>query len=287
MGFIAKPFCLLSFTLFLLAGFEFLPSVKTASDITTFVYKGCSSQSFSDPSYSQSLSALFSSLTAQASQEAFFKTSTGGSLLTIYGLFQCRGDLSNNDCYNCVSKLPAMANRLCGNSVAARIQLYGCYMLYEVSGFPDISGLQLLYKTCSSSQASGSGFVQLRDTAFSVLESGVASNNGFYTTSYQSVYVLAQCEGDLGSADCGKCVQAAVQNAQAECGSSTSGQVYLQMCFISYSYRPNGGSRKSSSGIGQNTGKTIAIVVGGAAALGFLVICLMFIRSLKKKHDDY
>ena len=34
---------------------------------------------------------------------------------------------------------------------------------------------------------------------------------------------------------------------------------------------------------GQNTGKTVAIIVGGAAGVAFLVICLMFARSLKKK----
>ncbi|KAJ4954245.1 hypothetical protein NE237_011028 [Protea cynaroides] len=280
MGFIAKPFSLLSFIVFLLAGFEFLPFVKSSSDITTLVYKGCATQSFSDSSYSQSLSELYASLMAQASQEPFFKTSTGGDQATISGLFQCRGDLSNRDCYRCVSMLPDMMGSLCGNSVAARIQLYGCYMLYEVSGFPDISGLDLLYKTCSASLEAGSSFEMNRDTAFSMLESGLASSNRFYTTSYQSVYVLAQCEGDLGTIDCGTCVQTAVQRAQVECGSSISGQVYLQMCFVTYTYYP-----KSSSG--QNTTKTVAIVVGGAGALGFLVICLLFIKSMVKKHDDY
>ncbi|KAJ4968062.1 hypothetical protein NE237_014763 [Protea cynaroides] len=287
MGFITNPFCLFSFTLFFLAGFGFLQSVKTASNTNALVYKGCASQSFSDPSYSQTLSSLFASLTAQASQAAFFKTSTGGSGATISGLFQCRGDLTNEECYSCVSKLPDMSKHLCGNSVAARVQLYGCYMLYQISGFPEISGVEMLYKTCGTSQAAGSGFEERRDTAFSVLESGVASSKGFYTTSYQSVYVVAQCEGDLGTSDCGDCVKTAVQKAQVECGSAISGQVYLHRCFISYSYYPNGITRRSSSGIGQNAGKTIAIVVGGAAALGFVVICLMFIRSLLKKRDDY
>lgn len=36
---------------------------------------------------------------------------------------------------------------------------------------------------------------------------------------------------------------------------------------------------------GQNTGKTVAIILGGAAGVAFLVICLMFARSLKKKRD--
>jgi len=36
---------------------------------------------------------------------------------------------------------------------------------------------------------------------------------------------------------------------------------------------------------GQNAGKTVAIILGGAAGVAFLVICLLFARSLKKKHD--
>jgi hypothetical protein len=36
---------------------------------------------------------------------------------------------------------------------------------------------------------------------------------------------------------------------------------------------------------GGNTGKTVAIILGGAAGVGFVVICLLFARSLLRKHD--
>lgn len=36
---------------------------------------------------------------------------------------------------------------------------------------------------------------------------------------------------------------------------------------------------------GQQTAKTVAIVVGSAAALGFIFACLLFVRSLWKKRD--
>ncbi|KAF8388286.1 hypothetical protein HHK36_026952 [Tetracentron sinense] len=290
MGLSINPFFLLSLTLVFLSGFELLPYVKTASDYSTLVYKGCANQTFTDPTgvYSQTLSALFTSLISQSSKSKFFKTTSGGGQTTITGLFQCRGDLSNADCYNCVTKLPEMSNSLCGKTIAARIQLNGCYILYEISGFPQISGVELLYKTCSRSQAVGSGFEERRDTGFSAVESGMVSGNGFYTTSYESVYVLAQCEGDLGTGDCGECVKSAVQRAQVECGSSISGQIYLHKCYMSYNYYPNGVSRKSFSGrTGQNTGKTVAVVMGGAAAVGFGVVCLMFARSVMKKREVY
>lgn len=187
-----------------------------------------------------------------------------------------------------------MMNNLCGHVIAARVQLSGCYMSYEVAGFTQISGLQLLYKTCSHTDVAGSGFELRRDSAFSVMENGVASGNGYYATNYQQVYVLGQCEGDLKTTDCGDCVKTAVQKAQVECGNALSGQVYLHKCFISYNYYPNGVPKRSSSsssssafstGSGQNTGKTVAIILGGTAGVGFLIICVLFIRGLRKKSD--
>lgn len=250
MGLHKKPCCILSLFLVILAILKLIPLAESASENTNLVYKGCAKQALSDPSgvYSQALSTLFGSLVSQSSKSNFYKTTTGSSQTTITGLFQCRGDLSNVECYNCVSGLPILIDKLCGTPVAARIQLLGCYMLYEVSGFPQISGMEMLYKTCSGKNAQGSGFEEKRDTAFSSLENGMASaTNGFYTTSYESVFVVGQCEGDVGSSDCVECVKSAVQKTQVECGSSVSGQIFLHKCFVSFSYYPNGAPKKSSS----------------------------------------
>ncbi|GAA0165807.1 hypothetical protein LIER_21117 [Lithospermum erythrorhizon] len=297
MGLPRRAFwCLIPF-LFASIILESFPVAKCAPEYTTLVYKGCAHQSLSDPTgmYSQALSTLFGNLIAQSSKSKFYKATTGSGQNIVTGLFQCRGDLSNVECYNCISGLPILIDKLCGKPVAARLQLYGCYMLYEVNGFPQISGMELLYKTCGGKNAGGSGAEQVRDTALNALENGISSGNGgFYTTSYQSVYVLGQCEGDVGASDCGECVKNAVQKAQFECGSSISGQIYLHKCFISYSYYPHGPPKRSSSSSysapssgssGQSTGKTLAIILGGAAAVGFLVILLLFVRSLVKKHD--
>ncbi|KAG7018816.1 Cysteine-rich repeat secretory protein 3, partial [Cucurbita argyrosperma subsp. argyrosperma] len=276
--------------------FTLIPPAQSGSDYTSLVYKGCAKQALSDPNgvYTQALAALFGSLVSQSTKARFYKTSSGSGQATINGLFQCRGDLTNGDCYNCVSKIPQIVESLCGKTIAARVQLYGCYLLYEVSGFSQISGLEMLFKTCGSTNVAGSGFEERRDTALSVLENGVVSGHGFYTTNYQSVYVLGQCEGDLGDSDCGECVKNAVQRAQVECGSSISGQLYLHRCFISYSYYPNGVptrssplSSSSSSSSSGNIGRTVAIILGSTAGVAFVIICLLFARGLMKKHDDY
>lgn len=231
------------FLFFLFTVFVVFPFVTTAADYTNLVYKGCANQKFVDPAgvYSQTLKSLFQSLVSQSSQKSFFTTNSGQDSNAIMGLYQCRGDLNTNECQDCVSKIPKISSKLCGGAVAARVQLIGCYLRYEVVGFKQVSETDLLYKVCGSIQASGTGFEQKRDTAFGTLENGVKSGGGlFYTGTYESVYVLGQCEGDMSSDDCGDCVKSAVQKATTDCGDAISGQIYLHKCYISYSYYPNG-----------------------------------------------
>ncbi|KAF7818473.1 plasmodesmata-located protein 3-like [Senna tora] len=271
----------------------FLCPVSPA-DNTNMVYKGCAEQKLQDPSgiYSQNLKSLMGSLVSQSEQKAFSSTTSGDGQNAITGLYQCRGDLTNSECYKCVSKIPDMLGKLCGLVAAARVQLNGCYLRYEVVGFRQVSGTQMLFKVCGSIQAKGSGFDERRETAFGMVENGVKSGGSlFYTGSYQSLYVLGQCEGDLGNDDCGNCVKSAEQQVKSECGYSISAQIYLQKCYISYNFYPSGvpGESSSSSGSGSgqhNTQRTVALAVGGVAALGFLIACLLFLKSVLKKRGD-
>lgn len=236
-----------------------LPAAAYAANLYDLVYKGCANQTFPSGGLAsqQALSSLSSTLASQSATAKFYKTtaSAGGGQPSLFGLFQCRGDLSASDCAACVGRIPTMWGRLCGLAVAARVQLTGCYALYEVSGFPQVSGTKMLYKVCGSGDGGG-GFEEKRDTAFTSLESAMASGSagGFYATSYGNVYVMAQCEGDLSAADCAECVTEAVQRAEVECGGASSGQMYLDKCYISYSYYRNGAPGGRSGGGGGSSG---------------------------------
>lgn len=242
MGSFTLLFSILLQTLFINLGFS--------ADYANLVFKGCADQKFQDQTgvYSQSLNNLFDTISSQSSSAKFYKTTSGQGQSAITGLFQCRGDLSSNDCSNCVKKIPDLSQKLCGNAIAARVQLGGCYIRYEVSGFRQGSSTELLFKICGSTQASGTGFQDRLDTALGEIVKGVGSSgNGFYTGGYGSVYVLGQCEGDLASGDCVDCVKTANQRAKSECGTSISAQIYLQQCYISYTYYPNGVPTRSLS----------------------------------------
>uniref|UniRef100_A0A2N9E6Y1 Gnk2-homologous domain-containing protein n=1 Tax=Fagus sylvatica TaxID=28930 RepID=A0A2N9E6Y1_FAGSY len=173
--------------------------------------------------------------------------------------------MSDQECHNCVNTLPQMSDTLCSQAMKARIQLLGCYTHYEADNFDEpesTSTINLLHKTCGESQAMDlGGFVEMRDAAFAAMESGVVSGNGFYKSSYDSVQVMAQCEGEI----------------------------YLDKCFISYTYYPGGtpGHSKPEDQEGNNNnGKATAIIVGGAAALFVGFIFFLFIKSWSKKDDD-
>lgn len=278
---------LISFTIF---------KFSSSADTTNFIFKGCANQNFQDPSgvYSQTLKTLFTSLISQSSTTKFYKTTSGQGQSSISGLFQCRGDLNDLDCNNCVSNAHQLFDKMCGPTIAARIHLSGCYIRYEISGFKQASATDLLYKVCGSTRVHGSGFDQKLSSALGQVEKGVVSRNGFYTGEYENIYVLGQCEGDLVGGDCVDCVQSAEQKAKSDCGDFVLGQIFLQQCYLTYSYRPDGvpgtlpsdTGRSKGKGMGQNTQKTVAIVVGGLVGSGLFIACLLVLRSAFKKKRE-
>ncbi|KAL4558623.1 hypothetical protein LXL04_036824 [Taraxacum kok-saghyz] len=297
-------------TPFFLIVLSICSSTCSYADLTTFVYKGCANQRFQDPSgiSSQNLKSLYANLISQSSTTNFYNTTTGNGQLTtsISGLYQCRGDLSNSDCNTCVKKIPEAIQKICGgDTIAARVQLDGCYMRYEVVGFPPASATTLLYKQCASNRASGSGFDDRLESALEQIQKGIGNGKGYYAAAYQSIYVLGQCEGDLGTADCVNCVKTAAENGRSACGSSLSGRIYLQQCYIGYTYYPNGvpgsgtgggggggidtGEMEKGGGGGRhNTQKTVAIVIGGLAGLFLGIAFLLVLKSaFMKKKDKY
>lgn len=231
-----------------------LPFSVISTDYDNLIFKGCANQKFPDPTgvFSQNLKTLFVSLVSQSAQSSFASTTSGTDNTTaVSGVFQCRGDLHAAQCYDCVSKTPKLVSKLCGGddnvAVAARVQLSGCYLRYEILGFRQTSGSEMLYRLCGKKHSGDNGFSGKRDTAFGMAENGVktggsggGNGGGFYTGQYESVYVLGQCEGSLGNSDCGECVKEGFDKAKSECGDSISGQVYLHKCFVSYSYYSHG-----------------------------------------------
>lgn len=124
---------------------------------------------------------------------------------------------------------------------------------------------------------------------------------------------MSQCVGDLGAKACTDCVSAASSQLKAGCGYASAGEVYLGKCYARFWSNAGGGSGNggvpavgggagtgSSNGVGgvgganngyayggfvpntygqhDESGKTLAIIIGLVAAVAIVIVLLSFVR---------
>ncbi|CAA7041129.1 unnamed protein product [Microthlaspi erraticum] len=299
-----------------------LPSLINTSqlDYDTLIFKQCDSLdtnslqkttttkylSYSNQNLflrAQALYSLLRKLESESSRSKFFKTLVGTQEYAVSGWFQCREDYPSEICHRCVSDLREISSILCGNATSARVYLRGCHLMYETElvdthnaphnhhnhKLLETSEHGLIHKICDEATAETfTGFEEMRTEALIAAAGGVVDGHGFYEESYKLLHVVAQCDGHVEACDCGECVGAAAAAAAEECRWSIAGQIYLEGCYVGYTYYPHEipGDSYHEEGTKANTGKSLAIVVGGVAALVFVAIFFMFLKSLRKKGDD-
>ncbi|XP_020681361.1 plasmodesmata-located protein 6-like [Dendrobium catenatum] len=261
---------------------------STADDSTSFIYAGCSQPKYAPNSpYQYNVESLLTSLDNSASFSSYsnFTSSAASPSPPIYGLFQCRGDLPLPDCSACIRSALSRLSALCPSAASAAVQLRSCYLRYGNDSFLGHPDTALLYKTCSSGLDSGVDsvdFLVSRDGAFSSL---TGAGSSYRVGTAGGVRAEAQCVGDLSGAECSDCVGAAAAQVKASCGGAASGEAYLGKCYIRYysvGARPyaygNGGSGGSAGGEHDETGKTLAIIIGLMAGVALIIVFLSFIK---------
>lgn len=255
-----------------------------------FVYEGCSQETYNtSTNYGNNLNALLATLLRQASSSDYYNASVGSGSDAVYGLYDCRGDLSSDDCVNCIKNAMSQISQVCFQARGARIQLDGCHMHYDKIDFFGQADNAFIYKTCSQTLSSDNNFNSHLSTVLSsLLTTSSDGSNGFrLTTAGDSstgfVHGLAQCEGDLSASDCSDCINSAVQKLKVLCGATVSGQLYLTKCYVRYAqdgfYRESSGNGNDSSDNGDDAGKTVAIIIGLLAGVALIVVFLSFLRQ--------
>ncbi|CAI9301980.1 unnamed protein product [Lactuca saligna] len=283
---------LLNFTLLILVS----SNPDTTSHHTEFIYKKCQNVTHLPQKLA---SSLIQELVEKSSNSKFYQTTTGDDTFAISGAFECRHDLTNTDCNNCiVNTLPRLS---CGSDFLSRVQLKGCYISLEPEpNIPDpegdridervLIGFQkddLQHKKCGERRVGLEGLEEVRDAAFEAIARCIISSGDKHCEmSHEWMHVVAQCDMSLEGCQCGKCVSNAFQVAQDECLGSDSGEVYLTNCFISFSDDNGGGNYSQGRNIGGSSAKVVAMVVGIGVALALLFALCYCIRSSKRKRGD-
>ncbi|GJS67190.1 Gnk2-like domain-containing protein [Tanacetum coccineum] len=271
----------------------------TVSHYTNFVYKKCRNETHIPKNL---VSSLLQELAEKSKTSKFYQTSTGDDTFAVSGIFQCRGNLANENCHDCILNTITKLSCTSGGSLA-RVQLKGCYMSLEPEPEPQLEhessrtndrvlfGVPkgyLQHKKCGERRSWFEGLQEARDAVFEVVTKCVMSSRiGHCETTHEGMYATGQCAGSLEECECGECVSNAFQVAKDECWGSDSGEVYLENCFINFrDNQPNKGGRGSSSqgnSIGGGSGKVAAMVIGVGVALALLTTLCYCIRSSRKK----
>ncbi|XP_047314545.1 plasmodesmata-located protein 6-like [Impatiens glandulifera] len=260
---------------------------SSTSSVDSFVYGGCSSQKYSEIikfNYESNVKSFLDNIVYSSSFTLFnkFTISKPGSdpTATVSGLFQCRGDLTNLNCRNCVARSVAELGTLCPGSTGAALQLEGCLVKYDNVSFFGVEDKDVTTHKCGPVIHDSGDYSDDsdRESALSYLGTG---QQFFRVIDYGNVKGMAQCVQDLSVDQCQDCISEAIRRLKIECPSSASGDMFLVKCYVRFY---DSGARRYSNNDDDNDDedevqKTIALLVGLIAGVAFLIV---FISALSK-----
>nr|XP_043621355.1 cysteine-rich receptor-like protein kinase 2 isoform X2 [Erigeron canadensis] len=213
--------------------------------------------------------------------------SEGTSPNKVYGLSQCYGDLSVQDCQLCYAQMRTFLP-FCYPKTGARIYCDGCFMrVQSYSFFEEYMGSRDTIvcgnKLRKSTMFQDSTRKAVKDAVTDALRNRSYFSREEVTTagSNDSVYVLAECWKTLSPSSCRACLM----NASASitnCLPWSEGRALNTGCFMRYSdtnfLNPIPATSNSS-----NRGRITAIVVSTISSVVVFIVAVMIVVSIAKR----
>ncbi|KAL2931721.1 Cysteine-rich receptor-like protein kinase 10 [Bienertia sinuspersici] len=196
-----------------------------------------------DSAYHQNLDAVLSDLSSQGSKRPFHNSTAGDVPNKIYGLYQCRGDVSQDVCSECIQDATKKIVQECPLFVEAAAWYDKCMLRYDNQSIFSMSETypgQFTWSRFNVSDYHKVGPV-LAETLNSVInDAAQKSSKGHFATKssnwtvFDYVYCLAQCTPDLTEFDCKNCLTTARSTMVNIFNTSTLVSIYLASCQLSY-----------------------------------------------------
>ncbi|KAJ6738000.1 RECEPTOR-LIKE SERINE/THREONINE-PROTEIN KINASE SD1-8 [Salix koriyanagi] len=221
-----------------------------AQEDPTYVYHNCENATTStmNSTYRVNLNLVLSSLASNATRNninGFYNTSFGQSTDQVYGLFICRGDVSNTVCQNCVTFATKDVVQRCPIGIASIIVYDECHLRYSNSNFFSkvdqnsfLSMWNIQNTTYEPQRFNNLVATSVNDCATQAASAPPGAKkfavNQTYIDGFQNIYSLAQCTPDLSSFDCNKCLRAVIAGLPSCCSSKIGGRVFAPSCYIRY-----------------------------------------------------
>ncbi|XP_043687787.1 cysteine-rich repeat secretory protein 38-like [Telopea speciosissima] len=254
-----------------------LSSISTTAQPTGFACTDPSgvNHTTNSTTYLANLNLLFNSLSTNAisSDTGFSNTTIGYGSDKVYGLFLCRGDITHQDCQNCVLTASEEIKPICSNMITAISWYDYCLIRYSNqsifsilqqepvtyrSGPSDVTNLDKYNQTVRDLM---SGLV--REAAYgSSTPKYYAAGQVNYSTGYNTVYGLVQCTPDITKDECNRCLSGSVSDIPKK----------HYLFFQSTNKRSN-----------STVNVTVVVIIVIAGTITIIIIIVLYLR-LGRKH---
>ncbi|XP_038689944.1 cysteine-rich receptor-like protein kinase 25 isoform X2 [Tripterygium wilfordii] len=272
--------------------------ILSTQAVLTNIAHNCSRNSLFAPNstYQANLNLVLSSLLENSRNEAGFYNSTAGQNTpeAVYGSFLCRGDLTPNNCEDCVRDASKSIIKSCPSQKTSIIWYDQCTLRYSNINFFSIMEV----KPSMSGQnreniEDPDHFIQFLKAKFESFVSRVVALYGASNTTRKfvtadstfnkaKIYSFAQCSPDISAGDCGKCLREAIESLPSCCTGKIGGRVLFPSCSIRYEEYAFYATTSSSKSKG-SLRTIIAIVVSVTFVVVAVVLSGLIYWFLKKK----
>lgn len=239
--------------LVLISTFIFI-SLSNSEASTDYRAHVCPNTTIFNPNttYKSNLDRVLSFLVTNSSirDTLYHNTSVGRNPGTIvYGSFLCRGDISSEECKDCVQTATrALTQLYCPVEKEAVIWYNNCIVRYSnVSFFGKIADEPEITTWTESRVMEPERFNRLLENTMTELvtkaSNATIGDKKFAVkkenyTEFQSLYCLLECSPDLSGLDCNRCLKSQVAQLPTCCAGKEGGNGYNPSCYIRFEVFP-------------------------------------------------
>lgn len=278
----------------------------------SLVNTNCTENSTYNPNstFRANLDLLFTSLSSSAtnlSARKFHNATSGHLSDTVYGLYLCRGDISDAVCHDCVQRASTDILDKCPNKKESVIWYDQCMLRYS-----NRSIFSLMEETPNARQRSinpvddPNSFIPVVEDSMTRLVNRTAYNSSGamfataetkYNGSESMIYSLAQCTPDLSKSECHQCLKDASSGIASE--AFIMAERHFPSCNVRYStslfygvspvdapaQSPAATSAPPPPGEEKHPAPLIAAITA-PTVVAFFILWLLLIPSVKEEGKD-
>lgn len=191
---------------------------------------------------------VLAQLVAKAPSDGFATASSGSHEDRVFGLIQCRQDVSTEDCSTCTADAAKEIRKRCPNEADARIWYDYCFLRYDTDDFIGKldAGYGIIYYNVENITGDGEAFDRKAgDLMNRVVKQALVlpSSRGLGRdktefSAFVTIYGLVQCTRDLSQLSCAQCLAIAIGNFPKYCQYRKGCQVNYSSCRARYEIYP-------------------------------------------------